>query len=70
MAGVSRRHFFTRATPAAVAALLATGNAAAAAAGPPPPPATATVSARDLRRLSRGEVRQALRRIAARRRAR
>jgi hypothetical protein len=71
MAAVNRRQFFSRAAPATVAVLLATGGAAVpGAAAAPPPPATADISARDLRRMSRSEVQQALRRIAARRRAR
>jgi hypothetical protein len=71
MAAVTRRQFLTRAVPATAAALLATDGAAApGAAAAPASPAATDVSARDLRRMSRSEVQQALRRIAARRRAR
>lgn len=65
----SRRDFLTRGFPGRVAALLgssvaaATGDAAAAQS-----PA-GEVSARDLRKLNRDEVRQALRRIRAQKRA-
>jgi hypothetical protein len=72
MRQLTRRDFFTRGVRGSVAALVG----AAAAAGPgsataeaAPPPST-DVSARDLRKMSRADVRQALRRIRARRRAR
>ena len=72
MTDLSRRDFFTRGLPGRVAALLGTGAAAApgAASAAAEPAATGDVSARDLRKMSRTEVRQALRRIRAKRRAR
>jgi hypothetical protein len=70
MAEVTRRQFFTRAVPGAVAAVLGPGGAAPGAAAAGPPAAAIAVSARDLRPTSRAEVRRALRRIAARRRGR
>jgi cell division septal protein FtsQ len=69
---LSRRDFFTRGLAGRVAALLGGGVVAApvqAAAGAPPSPA-ADISARDIRKTSREEVRAALGRIRARRRAR
>ena len=71
MTDLSRRDFFTRGLPGRVAALLGTGAAAApGAASAAAAPATADVSARDLRKMSGTEVRQALRRIRAKRRTR
>jgi hypothetical protein len=71
MTDLSRRDFFTRGLPGGLAALLGTGAAAApGAASAAAPPATGDVSARDLRKTSRTEVRQALRRIRAKRRTR
>jgi hypothetical protein len=72
MADLSRRDFFTRGVPGRVAALLGAGVAAApgAAAGGAAKPRAGDVSARDLRRMSRAEVREALRRIRAQRRTR
>jgi hypothetical protein len=72
MTDLSRRDFFTRGVPGRVALLLGTGAAAApgAAAAAPAQPATGDVSARDLRKMSRAEVRQALGRIRAKRGAR
>jgi hypothetical protein len=72
MRQLTRRDFFTRGVRGSVAALLG----AAAAAGPDPAtaeaarPASADVSARDLRKMSRADVRRALRRIRAKRRGR
>jgi len=68
---LSRRDFFTRGLPGRVAALLgssfagATADAAAATAQTP----AGDVSARDLRKMNRDEVREALRRIRAQGRA-
>jgi hypothetical protein len=71
MTDLGRRDFFTRGLPGRVAALLGTGAAAApGAASAAAAPATADVSARDLRKMSGTEVRQALRRIRAKRRTR
>jgi hypothetical protein len=72
MTDLSRRDFFTRGLPGRLAALLGTGAAAApgAASAAAAPAATGDVSARDLRKMSRTEVGQALRRIRAKRRAR
>jgi len=71
MTDLCRRDFFTRGLPGRVAALLGTGAAAApGAASAAAAPATADVSARDLRKMSGTEVRQALRRIRAKRRTR
>jgi len=70
MADLSRRDFFTRGLPGGVAALLGSGVAAAPAAAAAARPGAGDVSARDLRRSSRAEVREALRRIRARARAR
>lgn len=71
MTDLSRRDFFTRGLPGRVAALLGTGAAAApGAASAAAPPETGDVSARDLRKMSGTEVRQALRRIRAKRRTR
>jgi hypothetical protein len=71
MIDLSRRDFFTRGLPGGLAALLGTGAAAApAAASVAAAPATADVSGRDLRKMSGTEVRQALRRIRAKRRTR
>jgi len=71
MTDLSRRAFFTRGLPGGLAALLGTGAAAApGAASAAALPATGDVSARDLRKMSRTEVRQALRRIRAKRRTR
>lgn len=72
MTDLSRRDFFTRGVPGRVAALLGTGAAAApgTTAAAAVRPATGEVSARDLRKMSRAEVRQALGRIRAKRRAR
>jgi hypothetical protein len=71
MTDLSRRDFF-RGMPGRVAAVL--GSAAAAAPGAAAEgaarPATGDISARDLRKMSRAEVRQALRRIRTPRRAR
>jgi hypothetical protein len=72
MRQLTRRDFFTRGVRGSVAALVG----AAAAAGPgsatvgAAQPSSTDVSARDLRKMSRADVRQALRRIRARRRAR
>jgi hypothetical protein len=72
MRQLTRRDLFTRGIRGSVAALV--GAAAAAGAGSATaeaaPPASTDVSARDLRKMSRAEVRQALRRIRAKRRAR
>jgi hypothetical protein len=70
---LSRRDFVTRGVPGRVAALLGSALAAAPAdadggAAAPPAPGS-EISARDLRKMSRDEVRQALRRIRAQRRA-
>lgn len=71
MTDFSRRDFFTRGLPGGLAALLGTGAAAApGAASAAAPPATGDVSARDLRKMSGTEVKQALRRIRAKRRTR
>jgi hypothetical protein len=71
MTNLSRRDFLTRGMVGRVAMVLATGAAApGAAAAAPARPATGDVSARDLRKMSRTEVRQALGRIRAKRRAR
>lgn len=71
MTDLSRRDFFTRGLPGGLTALLGTGAAAApGAASAAAPPATGDVSARDLRKMSRTEVRQTLRRIRAKRRTR
>lgn len=72
MADLSRRDFFTRGLPGSVAALLGSGVVAApvAAAEGKERPGAGDVTARDLRRSSRAEVREALRRIRARARAR
>jgi hypothetical protein len=71
MTDLSRRDFFARGLPGGLAALLGTGAAAApGAAAAAAPPAPGDVSARDLRKMSRTEVRQALRRIRAKRRTR
>jgi hypothetical protein len=69
MTDLSRRDFFTRGLAGRVAALLATGAAATpgTAAAAAARPATGEVSARDLRKMSRAEVRQALSRIRAKR---
>jgi len=67
--GLSRRDFFTRGLPGRVAALLGSGVAAPVAAAAAEAPA-GNVSARDLRKMSRAEVGEALRRIRAQRRAR
>jgi hypothetical protein len=64
----SRRDFLTRAFPRRVAALLGSSVAAATGAAAAQTPAD-EASARDLRKMSRDEVRDALRRIRARRRA-
>ncbi len=66
--GLTRRDFFTRGLPGRVAALLGSGVAAAPAdaAGGVAPASGDPVSARDLWRMSRDEVRQALRRIQRR----
>jgi hypothetical protein len=72
MRQLTRRDFFTRGVRGSVAALVGAaaaagpGSATAEAARPPSP----DVSARDLRKMSRADVRQALRRIRAKRRAR
>ena len=68
MTDLSRRDFFTRGLPGGLAALL--GAAAPGAASAAAPPATGDVSARDLRKMSGTEVKQALRRIRAKRRTR
>jgi hypothetical protein len=70
MTDLSRRDFFTRGLPGGLAALLGTGAAAPGAASAAAPPATGDVSARDLRKMSGTEVKQALRRIRAKRRTR
>jgi hypothetical protein len=73
MTNLSRRDFLTRGVAGRVAMVLGTGAAAAApgaAAAAPARPATGDVSARDLRKMSRTEVGQALGRIRAKRRAR
>ena len=72
MADLSRRDFFTRGLPGSVAALLGSGVAAAPAAAAEAAPryGAGDVSARDLRRMSRAEVREALRRIREQRRTR
>ena len=72
MTDLSRRAFFTQGLAGRVAALLATGAAAAPgpAAAAAARPATGEVSAQDLRKMSRAEVRQALSRIRAKRRTR
>ena len=71
MTDLSRRDFF-RGLPGRVAAVLGSDAAAAtgAAAEGAARPATGDISARDLRKMSRAEVRQALRRIRTQRRAR
>jgi hypothetical protein len=72
MRQLTRRDFFTRGVRGSVAALVGAaavagpGSATAEAAQPP----GTDVSARDLRKMSRADVRQALRRIRARKRAR
>ena len=72
MADLSRRAFFTRGLPGSVAALLGGGVVAApaAAAEGRARAGAGDISARDLRRSSRAEVRGALRRIRARARTR
>jgi hypothetical protein len=70
MTDLSRRDFFTRGLPGSVAALLGGGVAAAPVAEGAAPPAAGDVSARDLRTMSRAEVREALRRIREQRRTR
>ena len=68
---LNRRDFLTRGLPGRVGVLLGASVAAATtgeAAGAPSTPA-GDVSARNLRKMSRDEVRDALRRIRARRRA-
>jgi NAD(P)H-hydrate repair Nnr-like enzyme with NAD(P)H-hydrate dehydratase domain len=72
MTDLSRRDFFTRGLPGSVAALLGGGVAAApvAAAEAAARPGAGDVSARDLRKMSRAEVREALRRIREQRRTR
>jgi hypothetical protein len=72
MTGLSRRDFFTRGLSGRLAALLGGGALAApgATAEGAARPATGDISARDLRKMSRAEVWQALRRIRAARRAR
>ena len=72
MTDLSRRDFFTRGLPGSVAALLGSGVAAApvAAAEAAARPGAGDVSARDLRRMSRAEVREALRRIREQKRTR
>jgi len=72
MRALTRRDFFTGGMRGSVAALLGAGAAAAPGAAPAEAarPATGDVSARDLRKMSRTEVRQALDRIRAKRRAR
>jgi hypothetical protein len=68
MTDLSRRDFLTPRVPGRVAALLGTGAAVARpAATAAARPAPGEVSARDLRRMSRAEVRQALSRIRAKR---
>jgi hypothetical protein len=69
MTDLSRRDFFTRGLAGRVAALLTAGAAAAPgpAAAAAARPVTGEVSARDLRTMSRAEVRQALSRIRAKR---
>jgi len=72
MTDLSRRDFF-RGLPGRVAAVLGSGAAAAppgAAAEGAARPSTGDISARDLRKMSRAEVRQALRRLRTQRRAR
>jgi hypothetical protein len=71
MTDLSRRDFF-RGLPGRVAAVLGSGAAAApgAAAEGAARPSTGDISARDLRKMSPAEVRQALRRIRTQRRAR
>lgn len=70
MTDLTRRDFF-RGLPGRVAAVLGSGAAApGAAAEGAARPATGDISARDLRKMSRAEVRQALRRIRTQRRAR
>jgi len=68
---LSRRDFFTRGLPGRVAALLGSGLAVTTvdpAAAVTQTPAV-DASARDLRKMTRDEVREALRRIRAQRRA-
>jgi hypothetical protein len=65
----SRRDFLTRALPGRVAALLGSSLAAATGDAVAAQTPAGEVSARDLRKMSRAEVRDALRRIRARRRA-
>lgn len=73
MRQLTRRDFFARGARGSVAGLL---GAVAAATGPGSAraeagqPASTDVSARDLRKMSRADVRQALRRIRAKGRAR
>jgi hypothetical protein len=66
--GLTRRDFFTRGLAGRVATLLGSGVAAAPgdAAGGTAPSSRDPVTARDLWRMSRDEVRQALRRIQRR----
>lgn len=72
MADLGRRAFFTRGLPGSVAVLLGGSVAAApaAAAQGKVRPGPGEISARDLRRSSRAEVREVLRRVRARARAR
>jgi hypothetical protein len=69
---LGRREFLTRGLLGRVTALLAGGVAGGSveAAADAPPMAAGVLSARDLRKMSRGEVRAALSRIRARWRAR
>jgi hypothetical protein len=71
-AHLDRRQFLTRGLLGRVAALVASPLAGAPveAAAAAPPPGDGAVSAGDLRRMTRDEVRGALRRIRARWRAR
>jgi hypothetical protein len=68
---VSRRDFLTRRFPGRVAALLGGGAtvASATASAAAGPDGAGAFSARDLRRMSRDQVRAALARIRARRRS-
>ena len=72
MRQLTRRDFFTRGVRGSVAALMAAAAAASpgSATAEAAQPASPDVSARDLRKMSRADVRQALRRIRAKRRAR
>jgi hypothetical protein len=70
--GLSRRDFLTKGLAGRVALLLGSGAATPAgmAAEAAPPDLVPSVSSRDLRRMSREEVRAALARIRGRRRPR